>query len=61
MTQVVITRNQYEKIKEIFEMYDSVDRIVWTEQHDSGIGPTVTVEFEPRSAIKVDITDVASW
>lgn len=60
MTQVVITRNQLEKLKEVFEMYD-LDRVVWTEQSTSGIGPTVTIEFDPRQSIKMDITDVESW
>ena len=61
MKQIVITRNQYEKLKEVFEMYDSVDRIVWTEESVSGIGPNVTIEFDPKSTIKMDITDVESW
>lgn len=61
MKQIVITRNQYEKLKEVFEMYDSVDRIVWTEESTSGIGPSVTIEFDPKSTVKMDITDVESW
>ena len=61
MKQIVITRTQYEKLKEVFEMYDSVDRIVWTEQSTSGIGPNVTIEFDPKSTIKMDITDMESW
>ena len=61
MKQVVITRKQFEKLQEVFEMYDSVDRIVWTEQSTSGIGPNVTIEFDPKSTIKMDITDVESW
>jgi len=60
MTQVVITRKQFEKLKEVFEMYD-LDRVVWTEQSTSGIGPNVTIEFDPKSTIKMDITDVESW
>lgn len=61
MTRVVITRNQYEKLKEVFDMYDSVDQVVWTEESSSGIGPTVTIEFDPKSTVKLDITDVSSW
>jgi len=61
MARIVITRNQYEKLKEVFEMYDSVDRIVWTEEFLSGIGPNVTIEFDPKSTVKMDITDVESW
>lgn len=61
MKQVVITRKQYEKLKEVFEMYDSVDQVVWTEESKSGIGPNVTIEFDPKSTIRIDITDVESW
>lgn len=60
MKQVVITRNQFEKLKEVFEMYD-LDRVVWTEENKSGIGPNVTIEFDPKQSIKMDITDVVSW
>ena len=60
MTRVVITKKQFEKLKEVFEMYD-LDRVVWTEQSTSGIGPNVTIEFDPKSRIKLDITDVESW
>ena len=41
-------------------MYD-LDRVVWTEESTSGIGPTVHIEFDPKSRIKMDITDVESW
>lgn len=61
MTQVVITRTQFERLKEVFEMYDSVDRILWKQESVSGIGPTVTIEFDPKQSIKMDITDVESW
>lgn len=60
MKQVVITRKQYEKLKEVFEMYD-LDRVIWTEQSTSGIGPNVTIELDPKSNVKMDITDVESW
>ena len=60
MKQVVITRNQFEKLKEVFEMYD-LDRVVWKEESTSGIGPNVIIEFDPKSTIRMDITDVTSW
>lgn len=60
MKQVVITRNQFEKLKEVFEMYD-LDRVIWNEESTSGIGPNVTIEFDPKQPIKIDITDVSSW
>lgn len=61
MEQIVITRVQFEKLKEVFDMYDSVDRVVWQQESTSGIGPTVTIEFDPKSTIRMDITDVSSW
>lgn len=60
MMQVLITRNQYEKLKEIFEQYE-VDQVVWTEENTSGIGPGVTVEFDPTTSVKVDLTDYSTW
>jgi hypothetical protein len=60
MKEVVITRKQFEKLREVFDMYD-LDRVVWREESTSGIGPNVTIEFDPRSTIKIDITDVESW
>jgi hypothetical protein len=60
MKQVVITRNQFEKLKEVFEMYD-LDRIILTEESTSGIGSTTTIEFDPKQSIKMDITDIESW
>ncbi len=58
--RLVISRNQYEKLKEIFEQYE-VDQVVWTEESISGIGPNVTVEFDPTKSVKVDLTDYSSW
>lgn len=59
--QFVITRNQFEKLREVFDMYDAVNHIVWRESSPSGIGPTVTIEFDPKEMVKLDITDVESW
>ena len=61
MTSIVITRKQFKQLQEVFEIYDSVDQIVWSEVSTSGIGPTVTIEFNPKQSIKLDITDVSSW
>ena len=62
MRQVVITRKQFEKLKEVFEMYD-LDRVVYTEDPSkgAGIGAVTTIEFDPNASIKMDITDVESW
>lgn len=58
--QIVITRNQFEKLKKVFKMYD-LDRVVWKEESPTGIGPNVTLEFDLKSTMKIDITDVESW
>ena len=61
MTRIVITRKQFERLQEVFEMYDSVDQIAWSEVNTNGISSTVTIEFDPKQSIKMDITDVNSW
>jgi hypothetical protein len=62
MRQVVITRNQFEKLKEVFEMYD-LDRVIFTEDSSKGggIGAATYIEFDPKQSVKMDITDVESW
>jgi hypothetical protein len=60
MKQIIITRNQFEKLKEVFEMYD-LDRVLWTEESTNGIGSTTTLEFDPKETVKLDITDLESW
>ena len=60
MKTIVISKKQFEKLKEVFEMYN-VDRVTWSEESTSGIGPNVIIEFDPKSTIKLDITDVESW
>lgn len=59
MQTFVITRTQYEKIKEAFEMYDTIDYIK-LHYTSTGIGPNVTLEYGPNS-VRVDITDLESW
>lgn len=58
--QVVITRNQYEKIRDVFEMYDTIDYIKLHFDNSNGIGPVVTMEYNPNF-VRVDITDIESW
>lgn len=60
MKTIVISKMQFEKLKEVFEMYD-LDRVIWSEESVSGIGSNVIIEFDPKSTIKLDITDVESW
>lgn len=57
---ILITREQFEKIKEIFDNYD-INQILWQEESTSGIGPTVTIEFEDGMKYTIDITDVSTW
>lgn len=60
MNKVRINRKQFEQIKEAFEKYD-IDEMTIREESTSGIGTNVCVEFVPKSPIKIDITDYASW
>jgi hypothetical protein len=60
MNHVIITRNQFERLKEVFDMYDTVDQILITETNESGIGPSTKMEYNPKSVV-VDITDVSNW
>ena len=60
MREITITRKQYERIKQIFEMYDNLDQIKLLASNDNGIGQTTKLEFFPK-AISIDITDVESW
>lgn len=60
MTIIVITRKQFDQLKEIFDGYD-IDKVIWKEESISGIGPTITVEYESPKLSKRDLTDVESW
>jgi hypothetical protein len=60
MKKIIITKKQFEKLRGVFDMYD-LDQVEWTEESTSGIGPNVTIEFDPKSTVKLDITDVESW
>lgn len=58
--RVVITRKQFEALKEIFDEYD-IDQVLWTEENTSGIGPNIKVEYDATVLRSKDITDVESW
>lgn len=60
MDTFTLTRNQYEKLKEVFEMYDAIDYVKLHFDTELGIGPVVTLEYNPNT-VKIDITDVGSW
>lgn len=61
MSRIIITRKQFERLREIFEMYDSLDQVVVKEENSNGIGSVTTVEFDPKATVRVDITDVTNW
>lgn len=58
--RVVITKNQYYQLKQIFEN-NNIDCVVWRQSSPSGIGPNVTVEYDGVKPVKLDITDIDSW
>lgn len=60
MKEILITRQQFEQIKKVFEDYNP-DHVIWEEQSTSGIGPTVSLRFVSQKPITVDITDIESW
>jgi hypothetical protein len=55
-----MTRGEFKKLLEIFEKYDP-DHVDLIFDNSSGIGSVVTAEFESKSKIKIDITDIESW
>lgn len=61
MSKVIITRKQFERLREIFDMYDTLERVVVKEETNNGVGVVTTVEFDPRSTVRVDITDLTNW
>lgn len=61
MSKIVITRKQFERLREIFEMYDTLDQVVVKEETSNGIGSVTTVEFDPKATVRVDITDMTVW
>lgn len=62
MKKIIITKKQFEKLREVFDMYD-LDRVTWIDDPSlgGGIGSASFIEFDPKSTIKIDITDVESW
>ena len=61
MAKIIITRKQFERLREIFEMYDTLDQVVVKEENSNGIGSVTTVEFDPKATVRVDITDMTIW
>ena len=61
MEEFKITRNQFLKLQEIFTDYPRVESVIWQQKSTSGIGYKITLIYDPRSVVKVDITDYESW
>ena len=61
MSRITITRKQFERLREIFDMYDTLDQVIVKEENNNCIGAFTTVEFDPKATVRVDITDVTNW
>lgn len=60
MKNIFITREQFEKIKQVFDNYN-IKGVLLTEENSSGIGPSTYMEFDPKTTIKQDLTDYETW
>jgi hypothetical protein len=62
-TQLILTRNQVEKLAKIVENFTEIEDFMIEETHESGIGNTVRVRFKmfDKNDTIVDITDVSNW
>jgi hypothetical protein len=56
--QIIITKNQFEKLKKVFEETDGLEYLIWQEDNSNGIGPVVKLKYDD---IEIDATDVDSW
>ena len=61
MIPVILTRRQFETVRDIFDSNIQLKCIKLIQESSSGIGPNLSVEFDPTGPIKIDITDVDSW
>lgn len=56
--QIIITKNQFEKLKKAFEETTGLEYLIWQEDNSNGIGPVVKLKYDD---IEIDATDVDSW
>lgn len=56
--QIIITKNQFEKLKKVFEETDGIEYLIWEEDNSNGIGPVVKLKYDD---IVIDATDFDSW
>ena len=67
MSEFALNRKQVEKLAKMAEHFKEVEWFTLKEAHTSGIGPTVTVQFnlfgdtDKDLDTTVDITDVETW
>lgn len=59
--RLTLSKQEFFKIKEIFEEYPDLDAITISQSSLSGIGTNTTVEFKPTASIMIDITDTSAW
>jgi len=58
MNSIILTKKQIWLIAEAVEKY-KLDQLKIEIAHNSGIGPTMTIEIGPSE--RIDITDVSNW
>lgn len=56
--KIIITKNQFEKLKKVFEETDGLEFLIWEEDNSTGIGPVVKLKYDD---VEIDATDVNSW
>lgn len=58
-----LNREQIGKLIEMFNHFKEVEHFTITQDHGSGIGPAVKLEFDlfEKLDTQVDITDVKEW
>lgn len=56
--KIIITKNQFEKLKKVFEETNGLEYLIWEEDNSNGIGPVVKLKYDD---IVIDATDVDSW
>ena len=56
--KIIITKNQFQKLKKVFEETNGLEYLIWEEDNSNGIGPVVKLKYDD---IEIDATDVDSW
>lgn len=63
MSKISLTRKQIDQLAQVADQFKEIDLFTIKSEGSSGIGPTVTVQFDlfNKADTKIDITDVESW